>query len=115
MSKISKIALLMLFVCGIFFIALADRGGFIRKNKTKLNITPAGNLKSSIAFNLKSGITYKGSFFLNRQLIGNNMVTDAFVSFKKGNTIYILPYKQRTVIPQYTQQDGYKLIIRSRK
>ncbi len=105
----------MLFVCGIFFIALADRGGFIRKNKTKLNITPAGNLKSSIAFNLKSGITYKGSFFLNRQLIGNNMVTDAFVSFKKGNTIYILPYKQRTVIPQYTQQDGYKLIIRSRK
>ncbi len=115
MSKISKIALSLLLVCGVFFIALADRGGFIKKNKTKLNITPAGNLKSSIAFNLKSGITYKGSFFLNRQLIGNNMVTDAYVSYKKGNTIYILPYKQRTVIPQYTQQDGYKLIIRPRK
>jgi len=115
MSKLFKIALVPVLVCGVFFISLADRGGFIKKNKTRLNITPAGNLKSSIAFNLKSGITYKGSFFLNRQLIGSNMVTDAFISYKKGNTIYILPYKQRTVIPQYTPQEGYKLIIRPGK
>jgi|SRR5690242_15821281 hypothetical protein len=115
MSKITKIGLSLLVFCGVFLFAIADRGAFIKKNKTKLNIATNGNLKSSIAFNLKSGVVYKGSFFLNKQLIGNNIVSDAFVSYKKGNTIYILPYKQKTFIPQYTPQDGYKLIIRSRK
>lgn len=95
-------------------MASADRG-FIKKNKTRLNIATEGNLKNSIAFNLKSGISYRGSFLLNNQQIGNAIVSDAFISYKKGNTIYILPYKQRVIIPEYTQKDGFKLIIRSRK
>jgi len=43
------------------------------------------------------------------------MVSDAYISYKKGNTIYILPYKQKVLIPQYTQEEGYKLILRSRR
>jgi hypothetical protein len=115
MNNYSKITLVVLLFCGVYFMAFADRGGFVKKNKTRLNITTAGTLKNSIAFNLKSGIVYKGSFFLNNQQIGNSYVSDAFISYKKGNTIYILPYKQKVVIPQYTQQDGYKLIIRPKK
>lgn len=104
-----------LLACSICFMALADRGGFIKRNKTHLNIATQGTLKNSIAFNLKSGIYYKGSFLLNSQQIGNAFVSDAFISYKKGNTTYILPYKQKIVMPEYTQKDGYKLIIRSRK
>lgn len=115
MKRYSKIALVILFFCGVFVMASADRGGFVKKNKTRLNIATEGTLKNSIAFNLKSGIYYKGSFLLNRQQIGNAIISDAFISYKKGNTIYILPYKQKVLIPEYTQQDGYKLIIRSRK
>jgi len=114
MNKYSKIALVILFFCGVYLMASADRG-FIKKNKTHLNIATEGNLKNSIAFNLKSGISYRGSFLLNNQQIGNAIVSDAFISYKKGNTIYILPYKQRVIIPEYTQKDGFKLIIRSRK
>ena len=110
MNRYSKIGLMLLLVCGVYLIALADRGGFVKKNKTRLNIATVGTLKNSIAFNLKSGVVYKGSFFLN-----NTYITDAFISYKKGNTTYILPYKQKMVIPEYTQKDGYKLIIRSRK
>lgn len=115
MTKYSKIALAILLFCGVYLLTFADRGGFVKKNKTRLNIVTTGTLKNSIAFNLKSGITYKGSFFLNRQQIGNSYVTDAFISYKKGNTIYILPYKQKVAIPEYSQKDGYRLIIRSRK
>ena len=115
MNKYSKIALVILLFCGVYLVTSADRGGFLKKNKTRLNIATAGTLKNSIAFNLKSGVVYKGSFFLNNQQIGNSYITDAFISYKKGNTIYILPYKQKVVIPEYTQKDGYKLIIRSRK
>lgn len=101
--------------CGICLIALADRGGFIRKNKTHLNITTAGNLKNSIRFNLKSDLNYRGCFFINQKQVGRSLVSDALISYKKGNSIYLLPYKQKILIPEYTQGEGYKLIIRSRK
>lgn len=115
MNNYSKITLVVLLFFGVYFMAFADRGGFVKKNKTRLNIATTGTLKNSIAFNLKSGIVYKGSFFLNNQQIGNSYITDAFISYKKGNTIYILPYKQKVLMPEYTEKDGYKLIIRPKK
>jgi len=115
MTKYVKIGIAVLFASGVWFIASADRGGFVKKNKTRLNIAVKGNLKNSSSFNLKSGTFYKGSFLLNTQQIGNAFVSDAFVSYKKGNTVYILPYKQKIAIPEYTQKDGYKLIIRPKK
>jgi hypothetical protein len=115
MRKYSKIAMGVLLACSVWFIALADRGGFVKKSKTHLNVAVRGTLKNSTAFNLKSGVSYKGSFLLNTQQIGNALVSDAFISYKKGNTVYILPYKQKILIPEFTQKDGYKLIIRSRK
>ncbi len=115
MTKYSKIATVTLLVCGVCLFAFADRGTFVKKDKTPLNIKTNGNLKNSIPFNLKSGLTYRGSFFLNRQVIGNSMVSDTYISYKKGNTVYILPYKQKILIPEYSQKDGYKLIIRGRK
>ena len=115
MNKYSKMVSVILLVCGAGLFAFADRGGFVKKNKTHLNINTNGNLKNSIVFNLKSGLTYRGSSILDNQQIGNSMISDALISYKKGNTVYIVPYKQKIFIPQYTQQDGYKLIIRSRK
>jgi hypothetical protein len=115
MTKYSKIVAVVLLVCGVCLFAFADRGGFVKKNKTHLNIQTNGNLKNSIQFNLRSGLTYRGSFLTNKEQIGNNIVTEAYISYRKGNTVYILPYKQKILIPEYTQQGGYKLIIRGRK
>jgi hypothetical protein len=115
MTKYSKIVTVVLLVCGVCVFAFADRGGFVKKNKTQLNIRTNGNLKNSIPFNLKSGLTYRGSFLTDQEQIGNTLVSDAYISYKKGNTVYILPYKQKILIPEYNQKDGYKLIIRGRK
>ena len=105
MNKYSKIALVILiFWCLLHCIC--GQGWFVKKNKTQLNIVTKGTLKNSLAFNLKSGLCYKGSFLLNRQFIGNAIINDAFVSYKKGNTIYILPYKQKIAIPEYSQKDN---------
>lgn len=86
----------------------------MKKNKTRLNINTNGNLKNSISFNLKSGLVYRGSSILSKTQIGNSVVTDALISYKKGNTVYILPYKQKVLIPDFSQKEGYKLIIRPR-
>lgn len=115
MFKYSRIFMVILMICGVCLIATADRGGFVKKNKTRLNIVTSNTLKNSLRFNLKSTLNYKGSFFINQRQIGNTLVSDALISYKKGNTIYLLPYKQKILIPEYTQAEGYKLIIRSRK
>jgi hypothetical protein len=115
MTKYSKIVTVLLLVCGVCVFAFADRGGFVKKNRTQLNIKTNGNLKNSIPFNLKSGLTYRGSFLTDQEQIGNSLVSDAYISYKKGNTVYILAYKQKILIPEYSHKDGYKLIIRGRK
>lgn len=106
------VAFAVLFLVGIF--AFADRGGFIKKDKPRLNIETHGNLKNSIPFNLKSGLKYDGSRIINTQRVGGSVVTESVVSYKKGNVVYLIPYKQRIATPEYSQKDGYKLVIRSR-
>ena len=112
MIKYSKLAFIAFLFCGASFIASADRGGFGRKNKVHFNITTLSTLKNSIPFNLKYGLTYSGSSRLSHQDAGNSIFNNTVISYKKGNTIYIVPYKQKILIPTYTQNGGYKLIIR---
>ena len=114
MRKYSQITILILAVCCISIFATADRGGFGRKKaKISLNIYTSSTLKNSIAFNLRSGLSYKGSTVFNHQMVGKSSFDNALVTYKKGNAIYILPYKQRILIPDFSAS-GYKLIIRSK-
>lgn len=109
-----KILVVCVVFCGLALLSFADRGGFVKKDKPQLNIETNGCLKNSIQFNLKSGLKYRGSEMLNFQRVGNSLVAESIVSYKKGNTIYLIPYKQRIAIPEYSQAGGYKLILRSK-
>ena len=113
MKKFSKILFFLTLFSFICWVAIADRGGFGRKkNKIQLNITTLTTLKKSIPLNLRTGVSFKGSQLLNRKQIGSTIFNTALISYKKGNSIYILPYKQKILIPSYSQASGYKLIIR---
>ena len=112
MIKTSKIAAIVLLISFVSYLAIADRGGFGRRNKVHFNITTLSTLKNSIPFNLKYGLNYSGSSRLSHQEAGNSIFNNTVISYKKGNTIYIVPYKQKILIPTYTQSGGYKLIIR---
>lgn len=115
MQKFSKILLIILVFSGISWIALADRGGFVKKsNKVRLNINTASTLKKSIAFNLKSGLVFKGSSLLSNQQIGNTLFSKGLMTYRKGNIVYITPFKQKMLIPQYDPATGSKLVIRSK-
>jgi len=115
MIQSSKIATIILLFCFVTLVAIADRGGFGRKNKISFNITTLGTLKNSIPFNLRSGLKYRGNTVLNKQQIGSSIFTNSIISYQKGNTIYIVPYKQKVLIQSYSAASGYKLIIRSKK
>ena len=115
MIKLSKILLVAVVLFSITLSALADRGiGKKSKSKVTLNISTPTTLRNSVSLNLRSGLRYTGSSLLNQHTLGNMMISNTLVSYQKGNTIYIIPYKQKVVMPEvkpgYT---GMKLIIRS--
>lgn len=113
MSRISKILFLLVFFDCASALASADRGGFGRKrSKVHLNIPTFNSLKRSITFNLKSGLTYRGSLLADHQQVANTFFNSTLLTYKKGNTVYIMPYKQKILSSEYNPSTGFKLIIR---
>ena len=115
MIKLSKILLVAVVLFSTTLSVLADRGiGKKSKSKVTLNISTPTTLRNSVSLNLRSGLRYTGSSLLNQSTLGNTMIINTLVSYQKGNTIYIIPYKQKVIMPEvkpgYT---GMKLIIRS--
>jgi hypothetical protein len=103
---------------GFVGVTFADRGtGKRNKLKTLLNINTNYSLKNSLSANIKTGLTYKGSLLTsNRQVIGTSVISNSLMTYQKGNITYIIPYKQKMVMPEMTQgYTGLKLIIRSKK
>jgi hypothetical protein len=103
---------------GLAGVMFADRGaGKKNKLKTLLNINTNYSLKNSLAANLKTGLTYKGSLLTgNRQVIGTSIFSNSLMTYQKGNITYIIPYKQKMMVPEMQQgYTGVKLIIRSKK
>ena len=113
MNRTYKILLALTLLFLVVNVAIADRGTG-RKNKTKvvLNIATPSTLKNSIQFNLKSGLTYKGSLLTNQQSLGRAILNSSIITYQKGNTVYIIPYKNKIIMPT-TQQgfSGIRLII----
>ena len=115
--KISIIAALLIGLAGVSF---ADRGaGKKSKLKTTLNINSSNNysFKASLSTNLRTGLTYKGSLLTpNKSVVGSTVFNNSLMTFQKGNTTYIIPFKQKTFVPEMTQgYTGVKMIIRSKK
>jgi hypothetical protein len=115
MIKISKLLLVAIVLFGATQSVLADRGiGKKSKSKVTLNINTPASLRNSVSLNLKSGLRYTGSVFLNKFTVGTSTISKTLITYQKGNTIYIIPYKQKIIMPEmrpgYT---GMKLIIKS--
>ncbi|MEO5944556.1 MAG: hypothetical protein ABIP30_13990 [Ferruginibacter sp.] len=114
MSKITKIILLSGIFTGIVLAGFADRGiGKKGKNKVTLNIKTNGSFTNNLSFNLKTGLTYKGSLLSKSQTSNSFIFNNSFATYQKGNTIYIVPFKQKILVPEVGQgYSGMKLIIR---
>ena len=115
MIKVARILLVAVVLLSTLQSALADRGiGKKSKSKITLNISTPTTLRNSITLNTRFGLRYTGSIALNQQTSGNSMSSNSLVTYQKGNTVYIIPYKQKVIMPEikpgYT---GMKLIIRS--
>ena len=113
MSKIPKIVLLLAVFTGIVYTSSADKGLGKNKKRVSLNISTVGTVSKSLSFNLKSGLKYRGSLLNRVESSKNNISYNSLITYQKGNTIYIVPFKQKMLIPEVKQgYTGMKLIIK---
>ncbi len=114
MNTLRKSLLTATVLLGVVSTVFADRGiGKKTKYKAKINIVMPSTLRNSIGFNLKTGLSYKGTLLPNN----SGMFTNTSIStYQKGNTIYIIPYKHKIAVPEMRQgYTGVKLILKPRK
>ncbi len=115
MNKLFRILSLVTLLTIQMNHSFADRGIGKKKNKVVLNIKTPNNFQSSLNFNLRNGLKYTGSL-INTSV--NTTTPNSFnyvITYQKGNSVYILPYKQKILVADVHQGfAGTKLIIRIR-
>ena len=114
MSKNLKIAFLFVSLTCVVLFTFADRG-ISKKSKAKvaLNITTNNNFKKALSLNLKTGLKYRGSLIAPATSRSNNFST-SLITYQKGNSTYILPYRQKMIVTEIKQgYTGMKLIIKT--
>lgn len=113
MKQFGKSMMLFVLLGGGVLVSFADRG--IRK-KSKARITlnvPTTQSVRSIAFTAGNGLRYKGSLLLSEQKTNQSLISSSLVTYQKGNTFYILPFKQKVLVPEVNPgYTGMKLIIK---
>ena len=112
MKQTFKILLIAILVCGSVLSSFADRG--LRKKSRShiaLNITTEHGFKNNVSLNLKNGLKYKGMLLSSSE--SDNFSNISFLKYyQKGNTLYILPPKQKILSTELKQgYTGLKLIF----
>ena len=119
MKKNLKTILFTAMFTGLLLSSFADRGaGKKRIVKPTFNIKVNSSFSSSLNFNLRNGLKYNGSFLTTSKptIVRGTSTSNAFITYQKGNSVYIVPYKQRIVMPVIKQgYVGAKLVIRLTK
>ena len=92
-----RTALISALLTAVFGLTFASKGGGGEKKKDnsiplKTNFTP---IRTTTGFTLKSGPTYTGSYMMREERTNNYVSFHTLVTYQKGNTIYIMPYKYK--------------------
>ncbi|MEO6488408.1 MAG: hypothetical protein ABIO04_00590 [Ferruginibacter sp.] len=113
MTRIIKKILLFSILTGTMLVSFADRGvGKKSKSKIMLNINTNNSFKTS--FNINAGMKYRGSLLTNVQKQNTSLNTTELITYQKGSSIYIVPYKPKVIVPEVKQgYTGIKLIIKT--
>lgn len=90
LRKISAAGILLV---GVVAFALASSGGGGSKKKSSSIRTDFKPVSLNAGFTLKAGPQYAGSMVTSQQRNKHLVRYNTVVTYQKGNTIYIMPYK----------------------
>ena len=94
-------------ICGLLLaivaLAFASKGGGGDKKNVvadmKNDFTP---ISASRGFTLRSGYSFSGSYVLSQQKNTNTISLNTMITYQKGNTVYLMPYRSNVNISALT-------------
>lgn len=90
-------AVLVVAQCVFAISGIRLNAGGEDKNKSSHSSGSFSNIKSSVTFSLKDnyGLSSKKTFINARKATTQEALPNGAISYKKGNVVYILPYKKQ--------------------
>ena len=96
LNRLPKRALTSFVMLSMAVFAFGSMGGGGNKSKSKTvkgtDFTP---IRTVNGFTLKAGPMYRGSMVFGQEKTKNTISINSLVTYQKGNTTYILPYRYK--------------------
>ncbi len=92
-------------------LAFASKGGGGEKKNAKdvplkTNFTP---IRTTSGFTLKAGPSFTGNYLLNAEKTPKYVSFNTLVTYQKGNSIYVMPYRYKINTSVYLNNSGNNL------
>ena len=92
-------------------LAFASKGGGGEKKKSdnttlKTNFTP---IRTTAGFTLKAGPTFSGNYLLSTEKKSDYVSFNTLITYQKGNSTYIMPYRYKINTSVYLNNSGSNL------
>lgn len=93
LARKSAICFVLTIMAILTFASSGGGGGDKNRNMPATNqFTP---IRTTSGFTLKAGPTYRGSHLFNQEKKKDALVFNSVITYKRGNTTFILPYKYK--------------------
>jgi len=102
MMKLTRKVGICLMLVGIVFFTFASKGGGGDKKSNlpmKTEFTP---IRTINGLTLKTGPYYSGSHIFGQEKVNNSLSFNSVVTYQKGHTVYIMPYKYKITTPVFS-------------
>lgn len=85
-------------------LAFASKGGGGNKKKTPSFKNDFVPIRTTTGFTMRSGLTFAGSHITGAEKNDKHFSFNTLVTYQKGNTIFVMPYKYKVSIPSFNSQ-----------
>ena len=93
------------------FLTFASKGGGGGdKNKNVPVTSHFTPIRTTNGFTLKSGPTYRGSQLFSQQKKNDVITFNSVITYKRGNTTFILPYKYKMSLPSNKTKNNLNVV-----
>ena len=106
----TKKALTCLVMFGFAALAFGSIGGGENKSKKKSVKTDFIPIRTTNGFTLKTGPSYHGSLIFSQEKVKDVVFFNTVITYQKGNTTYILPYKYKMQSCSFQSKSSLELI-----
>jgi len=97
----------MLIAVAALAFASMGGGGNKKSRSVKADFVP---IRTTNGFTLKAGPSYSGSMTFGQEKTKNVISFSSVVTYQKGNTTYILPYKYKMQTSAFDQRSSMQLL-----